>query len=361
MEENEVSEWYSTVCIEYGNLSKHVSNILESLLRKEKIQFHSISSRTKSKISLEEKIQRKGYANPKKECHDIAGIRIITFIESDNELAANIVKRAFNWHPDKSLDKLSELGDDRFGYRSIHFVCDLGEKRLELPEFQVYKDLLFEIQIRSILQHAWAEIQHDRGYKLSFSLPLDLKRKMNSIAGMLEIADREFNSVASYLESYKNEIGKKEKVGELIFDINSASLFELLSILGKKYPEINTIDPDRKPVSLELLVDELKSFGLSTLEQVKQLLSDNFLKELTETAGTKSWLGVVRTAMMLENIEKYFEKAWKRHWDTFSIQSLIAVQKKYDKKIINRIKNKYGVNVPNIESGRQSDTSSATS
>ena len=61
------------------------------------------------------------------------------------------------------------------------------------PEFSLFKDLCFEIQVRTALSHAWAEIEHDRGYKLGGELPAHLKRRFNLLSGLLESADLEFN------------------------------------------------------------------------------------------------------------------------------------------------------------------------
>jgi len=92
---------------------------------------------------------------------DMAGIRVITYLDSDARKAAEIIKQLFEIVPGQSVDKAQELGTDRGGYRSIYVVGRLGQDRLALPENKKFENFCFEIQIRTILQHAWAEFEHD--------------------------------------------------------------------------------------------------------------------------------------------------------------------------------------------------------
>ena len=83
-----------------------------------------------------------------------------------------MITGSFNIDEKNSLDKKILLASDQIGYRSVHFVCDLGAQRSGLPEFKDLGGLKFEIQVRTVLQHAWAELAHDRNYKFSGTLPL---------------------------------------------------------------------------------------------------------------------------------------------------------------------------------------------
>ena len=108
------------------------------MIKENKVDFLSVTSRTKTVDSFINKIQRKSYKNPEKENFDFAGIRVITFIETDVDKVSNIIEANFEVHPEKSLNKTDELGVDRFGYRSVHLVCDLGTTRCSLGEFSRY-------------------------------------------------------------------------------------------------------------------------------------------------------------------------------------------------------------------------------
>ena len=193
---DKLRSWYRNVRPLYASLANVVQNTIESLLKQERVDYLNVTSRAKSEASFLEKVRRKTYKKPEEEITDLAGIRVITFIESDLTKVSNLIESSFNVIPTKSLNKTEELGIDRFGYRSLHFVCDLGKDRIKLPEFLPYKDLLFEVQVRTVLQHAWAEIEHDRNYKFSGVLPTHLQRRLHLLAGVLEIVDREFATLA---------------------------------------------------------------------------------------------------------------------------------------------------------------------
>jgi ppGpp synthetase/RelA/SpoT-type nucleotidyltranferase len=223
-----LNEWYKSEQALYEGLTNVVHYLLESLIRNAKIDYLSVTSRTKSIESVLEKMDRKEYDKPTQEIMDFAGIRVITFIDSDVRKVCDLIKGSFKVHESNSLDKLDELGIDRFGYRSVHFVCELGDDRTRLPEFSLYENRRFEVQVRTALQHAWAEMEHDRNYKFSGVLPTPLQRRLHFLAGVLEMVDREFVSIAAEVDQYAEEVSKKTQSGDLDVEINTTSLLQYL-------------------------------------------------------------------------------------------------------------------------------------
>ncbi len=71
----------------------------------------------------------------------------------------------------------------------------LAPQRALLPEYERSADSITEIQVRTVLQHAWAEIEHDIQYKSASVIPAEIRRRFMSLAGMLEIADRESQAI----------------------------------------------------------------------------------------------------------------------------------------------------------------------
>lgn len=186
----------------YESLAKEVERTLERLLVSNGIPYLSVKGRAKSVESFIQKCDRKRYVDPFVQTTDFAGVRAILYIESDVAKVAGVVRREFVVHPNDSPDKLGELGTDRVGYRSQQFVCDLGAARCAPSENREYEGKRFEVQVRTPLQHAWAEIDHGRRYKFQGALPADLERRLNLIAGMLEVADREFADVARLIDEH---------------------------------------------------------------------------------------------------------------------------------------------------------------
>uniref|UniRef100_UPI00396B139D GTP pyrophosphokinase n=2 Tax=Klebsiella/Raoultella group TaxID=2890311 RepID=UPI00396B139D len=169
-----------------------------------------VSYRTKTKEGIIEKVDRKNYKNPWKQLTDVSGVRVILYLESDIVRVSEILNSTFNIDNENSMSNESRLSSDKVGYRSVHYVCDIGEKRNVLKEYEYVSGMKCEIQVRTMLQHAWAELTHDRNYKLGANLPLEIKRKINLFSGILEIADQGFSEIVNSIEEYKESLSKED-------------------------------------------------------------------------------------------------------------------------------------------------------
>lgn len=196
--------------------------LIRDILSANSVNFHQITSRLKSRESLEKKIMKKeGYKNLN-EITDIVGSRIILYFEDEVDKVAEIIEKEFQIDPDNSIDK-RKIEFDRFGYLSLHYVVSLKRDRLKLIEYKEYKGLKLEIQIRSILQHSWAEIEHDIGYKGKHSIPDRAKRRFSRIAALLETADLEFVQLRNELTEYEFSVYNEIKSNPSNVNLNQAS------------------------------------------------------------------------------------------------------------------------------------------
>lgn len=304
------TDWFESNHPIFDRLAPYVGSVLSSLLTEANIAHLSVTHRVKDLKSATEKVARKGYADPMHEMTDIVGIRIITYIEADTQGASEVVKSAFAVHDDKSLDKSTELGVDKIGYRSIHYVCDIGPTRGKLPECGKFKDLLFEIQIRSVLQHAWAEIEHDRDYKFSGALPPRLDRRFNLIAGSLELADFEFNTLASELDAYAKTIAEKTARGDLDLELDATTIEAVLKAVGRKLTSCEQINTPIKASTVQELLD----FGILKASDLNTLFTDKLVQAINRYITVRTSLGLIRLAMFWHDLDKYFSKAWKKDW-----------------------------------------------
>jgi hypothetical protein len=181
---------------------------------------------------------------------------------------------------DNSVDKRTLLDPDRFGYLSLHYVCGIGASRRSLPEYRKLVDLKCEIQIRSILQHTWAEIEHDLGYKTSLSVPQTIRRRFSRLAGLLELADSEFAAVRDSVKQYQRDVPAQIKHGpdEVLIDQTSLIAYidsdPAVKQLDQKIVETlggGTITiPSMK--SLSFLVRGLLEAGFRTIAEVQKEL-----------------------------------------------------------------------------------------
>src|ERR1051326_5420587 len=224
---DDLRDWYKIHFPLYLELTNRVEYIIKTLMG-ESIDRLSITSRVKQWESLVKKVRKKRYKDPRLEGTDLSGVRVITYVEGDVAKTSELIESSFNVHKDKSVDKSDELGVDRVGYRSVHFICDLGGDRLKLPEFSKFEGMLFEIQVRTILQHAWAQIHHERDYKFSGVLPKHIRRRLYGLAAVLELVDGEFDALASKLDVYAEEVAERISRGDLDIDINTTSLLKYL-------------------------------------------------------------------------------------------------------------------------------------
>jgi putative GTP pyrophosphokinase len=181
----------------YRLLSEKTKEFLSSILSSKGIVPHSITSREKDPEKLRKKITTEGevYDNLPNNITDLAGVRIITYFPSDVDKIVPLIEKEFKVDPKHSVDKRLCLDPAIFGYASVHFVVEFRPELLKLPEYALFDKMKCEIQVRTILQHAWAEIEHDIAYKSPEDIPFRLRRRFACLAGLLEIADREFESL----------------------------------------------------------------------------------------------------------------------------------------------------------------------
>src|SRR5207249_2570243 len=98
---------------------------------------------------------------------------------------------------------------------SVHYSVRLSDNRSGLPEYARFAELVAEIQVRTIMQHAWAEIEHDIQYKAVETIPSRIRRRFMDLAGLLEIADREFQAIADEDEALRAEARISVQQGRL--------------------------------------------------------------------------------------------------------------------------------------------------
>lgn len=146
---------------------------------------------------------------------DLIGLRVVCLYEDDIENVKNVLSKHFDVID--VTDKISQVEstEGSFGYKGLHLDLKLGEERREMPEYKAFVDFNFEIQIRTIIQDSWSVLDHKIKYKKS--IPNRLKRRINTLAALFELADREFREIRIATE---DEIKKAEEVDdseELVF------------------------------------------------------------------------------------------------------------------------------------------------
>jgi GTP pyrophosphokinase len=130
---------------------------------------------------------------------DLIGLRIVCLYEDEIEKAADILRSHFEII--EITDKVSsiESTEGSFGYKGLHMDLRLNAARSNLPEYAQYAQFRFELQVRTIIQDSWSVLDHKIKYKKS--IPNQLKRRINVLAALFELADREFRQIRDSTEA----------------------------------------------------------------------------------------------------------------------------------------------------------------
>lgn len=162
-----------------------------------------ISFRTKEIQSIIKKIHRKSKEKnyTYDDLRDTLGIRIICPFLSDLNIVDELLRTFFII---KKVEKKKDNIDfNRLDYQSNHY--DVSVKK-EYIESSVDSNFIFEIQVRTMNQHAWANSAHILYYKQDVALPDELKHKIYRLLSLYELADDEFEKVNDYLKAYKDDL-----------------------------------------------------------------------------------------------------------------------------------------------------------
>jgi putative GTP pyrophosphokinase len=213
---------YAKVRSLYEEFSRTIANILTEALARKGVKVHSIQGRAKELESFGQKVMRHSdsepevpkYRSPMKDITDLAAARVITFFPRTTDEVETCLRAEFVIA--EKVDHTAQLQqEERLGYQSVHYLVRLKEDRTRLPEYQRFSGLMGEVQVRTVLQHAWAEIEHDIQYKSPTSIPIAIRRRFMAVAGMLEIIDREFQAIQDADSELKERARRSVEHGDL--------------------------------------------------------------------------------------------------------------------------------------------------
>lgn len=189
----------------YSGFLDRVLVLLKEFIGVDGVQIHSISGRIKSRDSLLRKLQAPGanYQNMV-DIPDIAGIRVITYFEEEVSVVAEIIQREFKVFSSGMAEGDRVAQANFLDYTSQSFLVGLLDNRLELIEYKRYKNCWIEMQVRSVLQNAWAEINQQLDFP-SARFPKTQYRPYSRVVALLELADGELNKIMGHV--YRGESG----------------------------------------------------------------------------------------------------------------------------------------------------------
>jgi putative GTP pyrophosphokinase len=237
----------------FDNNQKH-------FLAAKSIYIHTISSLIK-RLGIDEVTKIEGRVKDKEECikkftrkyqnrleaseqpyeikffiSDLIGIRIVCLYEDQIALLSEMLQQHF-----KILDitdKISsvESTEEVFGYKGLHMDLALNEKMASLPTYHTFADNSFEVQIRSLIQDAWSVLDHKIKYKKS--IPIDLKRRINILSALFELADREFKEI----RNATIQLMEQETVAPIVEQLDNTPKTEILGRTSSSRKTLNAFN-----------------------------------------------------------------------------------------------------------------------
>ncbi len=240
----------------------------------------AVESRVKEETSLAGKLELKGakYASLE-DITDILGLRVITFFSDEVDKISAMVDRLFEVDWDNSVDKRKMHELNSFGYNSLHYICRIPRSLFHDPEHPEINAYRFEIQMRTALQHVWATMNHDTGYKSGVEVPVEYLRNLNRLAGMLELADEQFSIIRTNINEYRHKVQSLVASGNFKdVPLNGDTFKSYLQLrpfdkLVRRIAAINQAEVHE--VSVVPYLPILKEFHFDTLNDVEEFIRDN--------------------------------------------------------------------------------------
>ena len=275
----ELLEQYRSLLPVYSEMAEIIPEKLKGFFDDAGLIVAAVEHRVKTEGSLTGKLQLKGgkYSSIY-DITDIIGIRVITFYIDDVDKVASVLERLFEIDWENSVDKRKAHETDSFGYLSLHYICRIPEKSYTDPEHPELNKIRFEVQMRTVLQHAWANMNHDTGYKSGVEIPKVYLRNLSRLAGMLELVDDEFSRIRRELADYRRKVQQLVASGNLSeVALDGDSFRSYLSIkpfdrLNRRIASIN--QAEIQEVDLSNFLPLFQAMRFSTLGDIQKMIKD---------------------------------------------------------------------------------------
>jgi ppGpp synthetase/RelA/SpoT-type nucleotidyltranferase len=290
--------------------------LVTDLLDDAGINYLTVTGRTKTVESFAGKAERILRAQPQRtdldalireEITDEIGVRVITYVLGDVDAVAELLAQELAVLDDRDLG-LETARAGRFGYSSRHLLVAIDASRSIPAAYEPLRRLAASVQVRTVLQHAWAEFEHDIRYKgtVPEEYASDLDRRFTLAAGLLDLADREFAAIRDRLQlALPEEPAEDDDDAEAAAEAADATdglegvrrrtgprigAQDLAKFLATTYADAGWSRSDHYDWISGLLAD----LGIGTVEQLGQVLAGVDEAEVNARMGYKYPPGAVR-------------------------------------------------------------------
>lgn len=197
---------------------------------------------------------------------DLIGVRVVCLYEDELEKIALIVRAHFAVMDVTDKVAAVESTESSFGYKGLHLDLQLPHAKRELPEHAGYAHQPFELQVRTIIQDSWSVLDHKIKYKKS--IPGQLKRRINVLSALFELADREFlqirDATAAELLQAPDETAETApeaaadhqaaiKTGSASSELNAFTFLKIATHFFKEF--------EFEPSKVDIFVDDIQAWS----------------------------------------------------------------------------------------------------
>ncbi len=211
------------------------------------------------------KSQKRKIESPFEYITDIIGMRIVVPFIEDLASVEKIIKKNFDII--ETEYKSRELTIREFGYDSIHILINLPDEVSKKARYD--EGLKIEVQLRTILQDAWAEVEHELIYKTSIDKIEDtIRRKMIALNATLSLADITFQEIREYQSKrYKDIQERHKKLMDKVSTIpeKREKQNDSLSIINAVPEDIPRYNEEKKIDPINITDKEKREYGLNDL------------------------------------------------------------------------------------------------
>lgn len=282
----------------------HYLGLVTGLLDEAGINYLSVTARTKTVESFAAKADRRTadgeplFREPLVEITDLIGLRVITYLREDVATVADLLAEEMRLLDDRDMGQ-ETAREGRWGYASRHLL--VGVEGVQQPA---------SIQVRTVLQHAWAEFEHEIRYKGSIPAAHapDLDRRFTLAAGLLELADREFSAVRERLRTATPEVTE-------ITDDPRIPTAVLATYLGNRFPDAGWSRTDHYAWIAGLLLD----LGIESIDALDAVLAGVDTEAVNTAMDYRYPAGAVRRlddALLAQFGRRYLELDGNAHRTT---------------------------------------------
>lgn len=310
-----VNSWHNDEPI-YNKIGSCVSKVIKSHISEYEI-LPEISFRTKELLSIVKKIKKKqcekeySYDSLK----DKLGIRIICTFESELKIVDKLLKEYFII--ENAEYKKENLDFNKLDYQSNHYDVKIKSELIDFKSIKKYDNYVFEVQVRTLNQHAWANAAHKLSYKQDCDLPSDVKRKLYRLLSLYELSDQEIeainkhliNETKSPLDGILHKIeGKIYKYAKVDFD-RETTLYTL-----------NSLNKFISATNLNKIQHEIESFINDNDVKIRNIFIENEIRFHEISFLTQPEIFIIWYA--LENFEFSLIDNWNNYFDSSDLDQI---------------------------------------